>query len=254
MNIYPRMQVKVEIPEYLTVKHYLGFQYSTDITVDRDVIINTISIMTGYSVDDIREWNIEGVIQVYKALGEVIANTNPIFQPIVEVEGVLYGYQPASKMKLGEYIDLDNLSKDIQKNLSDIVAILYRPIENHKLKSLEFKVKNTWKYIYSNQPENLFKYYTVEKYNSDNRKIKAPEMNDFPAALALGALSFFLLSGAQSLKSSQTFSHPNHKLRREMMMKNLENQFLNTMGGFTAFTNYHKVQSYKSQEISHCLI
>jgi len=248
------MQIEVKIPEYLTVKHYLGFQMSTDINTDRDAIINTVSVMTEHSIDDIREWNIEGLVQVYKALGDVITDTKPIFYPIVEVDGILYGFQPASKMKLGEYIDLENLSKDIQKNLPEIIALLYRPIESHRLNSLEFKVKNTWKYIYSNQPENLFKYYTLEKYNVDVRKIKATDMNNFPAALALGAISFFLLSGAQSLKNSQTSSHPDRKLKREKMMNNLESQFLNIMDGSLHSMNYHKVPSYKSQEISHSLI
>ena len=248
------MQIEVKIPEYLTIEHYLGFQMSTDINTDRDAIIKTVSVMTGYSVDDIREWNIEGLVQVYKALGDIIADTKPIFYPIVEVEGVLYGFQPPSKMKLGEYIDLENLSANKQKNLPEIIALLYRPIESHRLKSLEFKIKNTWKYIYSNQPENLFKYYTLEKYDVDVRKIKSEEMKNFPAALALGAISFFLLSGAQSLKDIQTSSHPDRKLKREKMMKDLESQFLNIMDGYTHFMNYHKVPSYKSQEISHSLI
>jgi hypothetical protein len=248
------MQIKVEIPEYLTVKHYLGFQFIDDFTNDRDVIINTISIMTGYSIDDIREWNIEGLIQVYKALANVTADTNPIFYPVVEVEGKLYGFQPPSKMSVGEYIDLDNLSKDIQNNLPEIVAILYRPITEHKLSSLEYKLKNTWKYVYSNQPENLFKYYTISKYNSEQRKIDAREMENFPATLALGALSFFLLSATQSLKSSPIFSHPDHKLKTTKMMKSLERQYRNIMGGFTTSTNYHKVPSFKSQEISHSSI
>lgn len=248
------MKIEVQIPEYLTLKHYLGFQFVSDVVTDRNNIINTVSVMTGYSTEEIRDWDINGLIQVYKALGDVMADTNPIFYPVVEVEGVLYGYQPTSKMKVGEYVDLENLAKDIQKNLYQIIALLFRPIESHELNSLTFKIKNTWKYVYSNQPENLFKYYTIEKYDSDKRKLDAEKMADFPAALALGALSFFLLSGAQSLKSSPIFSQTSRKSKREKMMNNLEYQFKNTMGGSTPFTNYHKVPSYKSQVISQSLI
>jgi hypothetical protein len=206
--------------------------------------------MTGYSVDEIRDWNIEGLVQVYNELAKVTSDTNPIFYPIVEVEGTLYGFQPPSKMTVGEYIDLENLTKDIQKNFTDIVAILYRPIVDHKVNSLEFKIKNTWKYVYSNKPENLFKYYTVEKYDSDKRVEYAKGMLQFPANLALGALSFFLLSGTISLKNTQMSSHPDQKLMKKLKMKNLENQFQSIMAGSTHCTSFHKVPSYKSQVIS----
>jgi hypothetical protein len=45
--------VKVDIPNYLTIQHYLGFQLITDVKNDIDLVINTVSIMTGYPTEEI---------------------------------------------------------------------------------------------------------------------------------------------------------------------------------------------------------
>ena len=241
--------VKVDIPSYLTIKHYLGFQLITDIKNDIDLVINTVSIMTGYPVEEIRQWNIDNLVTVYKALAEVQMDTKAEFYPILEVEGTLYGFQPISKMTVGEHMDLEMLAKDPQKNLPEIIAILYRPIKEHKLKSLEFQVKSNIKALVGGS-EHLFPYYTLEPYDANQCKIDSVKMNDFPANVALGAMSFFLLTGGVSLKSSQISSRRDLK----QMMKKIEEEaklaFNNTMGGSTQYTSLHTLPSYKSQEIS----
>jgi hypothetical protein len=241
--------VKVDIPNYLTIKHYLGFQLITDVKNDIDLVINTVSIMTGHPVEEIRQWGINDLVTVYKALIEVQLDTKPEFYPILEVEGTLYGFQPISKMTVGEHMDLDRLVKDPQKNLSEIIAILYRPITEHKLRSLEFQVKSNIKALVGGS-EHIFPYYTVEKYDANQRKIDKEKILDFPASVALGAMSFFLLTGGTSLKSSQMSSPLDHK----SMMKKMEEQaklvFNNTMDGFTQYTSLRTLPSYKSQEIN----
>lgn len=242
-------QIKVDIPDYLTIKHYLGFQEITDIKHDTNLVINTISIMTGYAVEDIRQWNIEGLFTVYKALAEVQLNTKPEFYPILEVEGTLYGFQPISKMKVGEHMDLERLAKDPQKNMTEIIAILYRPIKEHKLKSFKFQVKSNIKALVGGN-EHLFPYYTVEPYDSIQRKMDAEKMLDFPASVALGAMSFFLLTGEMSLKNSRTSSHQNLKKQMLAMNKKVKSVFSNTTDGSTQYTSLQTLPSYKSQEIS----
>jgi hypothetical protein len=249
MNIYPRMQIEVKIPEYLTIKHYLGFQHITDLTNERDVIMNTISVMTGYSVEDIRNWSIDGLVQVYKALAKVQLDTKAEFYPILEVEGTLYGFQPISKMNVGEHMDLERLAKEPQKNLTEIIAILYRPITEHKLKSLEFKVKSNIKALVGGN-EHLFPYYTVEKYDATQRRIDAIKMEDFPASVALGAMSFFLLTATNSLKSIQTSSQKDLKKLMKKMSLKTKQVFNNTMDGSRQYTSLHTLPSYKSQVIS----
>jgi hypothetical protein len=241
--------VKVDIPNYLTVKHYLGFQLITDVKDNIDLVINTVSIMTGHSVEEIRQWNINDLVTVYKALVEVQLDTKPEFYPILEVEGQLYGFQPVSKMAVGEHMDLERLAKDTQKNLSEILAILYRPIKEHKLKSLEFKIKSNIKALVGGS-EHLFPYYTVESYDANQRKIDSIKMNDFPASVALGAMSFFLLSAGTSLRNSQMSSHQDQKLKMKQLMKSTKLVFNSTTDGFTQYMSLHTLPSYKSQEIS----
>jgi hypothetical protein len=241
--------VKVDIPNYLTIKHYLGFQMITDVKDDIDLVINTVSIMTGQPIDEIRQWNIDDLVTVYKALAEVQMDTKPEFYPILEVEGTLYGFQPISKMNVGEHMDLERLAKDPQKNMTEIIAILYRPISEHKLKSLEFKIKSNIKALVGGS-EHLFPYYTLEKYDATQRKIDAVKMNDFPASVALGAMSFFLLTGATSLKNSPISSHRDLKSKMLEMNKSVKSVFKNTTDGFSRYTSLQTLPSYKSQEIN----
>jgi hypothetical protein len=147
-------------------------------------------------------------------------------------------------------MDLERLSKDPKKNLTEIAAILYRPIKEHKLKSLEFQVKSNIKAIVGKN-EHIFPYYTVEKYDATQRKIDAKKMSDFPASVALGAMSFFLLTGAQSLKNTQISSQ--QILSKKQMKKtlmSLAQAFKNTMDGSTQYMSLRTLPSYKSQEIS----
>jgi len=241
--------VKVDIPNYLTIKHYLGFQMITDIKDDIDLVINTVSIMTDNPIDEIRQWGIDNLVDVYKALVEVQLEVQPEFYPILEVEGVLYGFQPISKMTIGEHMDLERLCKDPQKNLPEITAILYRPIKEHKLRSLEFQVKSNIKALVGGN-EHLFPYYTLEPYDANQRKIDKEKMLNFPASIALGAYSFFLLTGEISLENSQISSHQPLKLKEEKTITKVKSVFQNTMDGYSRYMSLQALPSYKSQEIS----
>lgn len=241
--------VKVDIPNYLTIKHYLGFQKIVDVKNDIDMVINTVSIMTEHSIEEIRQWGIDDLVTVYKALTEVQLDTKPEFYPILEVEGVLYGFQPISKMTVGEHMDLERLAKDPQKNMTEIIAIFYRPIKEHKLHSLEFQVKSNIKALVGGN-EHLFPYYTLEPYDANQRRIDAVKMEDFPASVALGAYSFFLLTGEIFLKSSPTSSPQDLKLKMKKMKNKVKLVFNNTMDGSLRYTSLRTLPSYRSQEIS----
>ena len=204
--------------------------------------------MTGHPTEEIRQWGIDDLVTVYKALAEVQLDTKAEFYPILEVEDTLYGFQPISKMTVGEHMDLEMLAKDPQKNMAEIVAILYRPIKEHKLKSLEFKVKSNIKALVGGS-EHLFPYYNVEPYDAYQRMIDKEKMKDFPASVALGAMSFFLLIAETSLKNSQTSSPQDQKLKMKAMKKKAS-LFLSTTGGSTRYTSLQTLPSFKSQEIS----
>jgi PDZ domain-containing secreted protein len=75
-------------------------------------------------------------------------------------------------------------------------------------------------------------------------------MNDFPASVALGAMSFFLLPAETSLKNSQTSSPLNHKEQMKKMSQKVKLVFNSTTGGSPQYTSLRTLPSYKSQEIS----
>jgi hypothetical protein len=132
--------------------------------------------------------------------------------------------------------------------MTEIVAILYRPIKEHKLKALEFKVKSNIKALIGGS-EHLFPYYTLESYDASQRKIDSEKMKDFPASVALGAMSFFLLTAETSIRNSQISSPQDQKLKMEAMKKKAS-LFLSTTDGSLRYTSLQTLPSFNSQEIN----
>jgi hypothetical protein len=155
------------------------------------------------------------------------------------------------KMLLDEYIDLDMLSKDVDRNINDILAILYRPITVNKMNTGTFVLKNTVK-VLKNKVENGFDYYEIEKYDNFIREERSPQYDNFPASMALGALGFFLDSKLSLLKST-AFYFP----QWESMMSEVKNKkgkmrraLERITVGYMSSTNLLKVPSYNSQAIN----
>ena len=153
-------------------------------------------------------------------------------------------------MNLGEYIDLDTLSKDSEKNLTSILAILYRPITNNKIKEGQFILKSTIKAM-KYEVENIFDYYEVEDYDVGVRKQRTSDFEEFPLDIAMGALGFFLYISAMLLTNSQIYSLKSIEeiVKKEMnKLTKRKRALLNTMAGFTHSTNLLKRKSYQSLE------
>ena len=98
------------------------------------------------------------------------------FIEFIELDGVRYGFHPnLAKVTVGEFADLEMLTKDTTKNLAAICGILYRPvIEEHA------------------------GFYAIEPYDGEDR---GAIFTEAPASLALGALGFFL-SAALKLQTT----------------------------------------------------
>jgi hypothetical protein len=236
----------ITIPEYLMVKHHRTFNMLSTLD-ETDRMIAIISSVVGESVDDVMTWSLPSIMDVYKRIAEVITNNNQTFHPIIEWNGQLYGFKNMSKMQLDEYIDIDNLTKDTDRNLNEILAVLYRPITRNDVNTGKFIYKSTIKAL-KYEVENVFDYYDVEKYDSDKRKIKAPEFDNFPLDIALGALGFFL--GTKAMLLNDTLSSF-HKIQMDKVKKKMTKRkfrLLSTTVGFIHSMNLQKVPSYQSPE------
>jgi hypothetical protein len=102
-------------------------------------------------------------------------------------------------MTLGEYVDLENLSKNPNENLSEIMALLYREVTDNKFDTFKWKLKSRVK-LAIGKTEDLFKYYKIKPYNSSERAIDADVFEAFPVQYILGALFFFYADKNRILK------------------------------------------------------
>jgi|TARA_R110001599_G_scaffold110550_2_gene274496 hypothetical protein len=97
---------------------------------------------------------------------------------IIEIEGKRYGFHPnLDDITLGEYADIETFIKnDIDKNLPELMAVLYRPIVEEKNDI-----------------------YIIEAYDG-NISIRAEAMRKMPAEQVQSALVFFYNLGNELLK------------------------------------------------------
>lgn len=240
-------KIDITLPAYLTLKQYKAMDrvYSLE---DNLQVLHTISAVSGIEINEVKSWDIPTITAVWKTIKQILDESQDIeFYPVLEFEGTTYGFTPMSKMSLAEYIDIDNLAKDKMANLNEIVSILYRPIKSHTIKGMKFKTKSSLKLIFTKESsEHLMDYYEVEDYDNELRKKQAKLFDEFPASVALGALSFFLGVGNLSSLDSLTSTAQMSKQMRKHLMRNEIEAYKNIMGGLTRYMSWEKLPSFKS--------
>ena len=179
---------KLKIPEYLSIDIYQQLQNLEHLS-ELGKLIEAIHVFTGIDRDELKTWDITDLGRVAKDYCAV--DTKEQFYPLMKLDGKNYGYADISTMSLGEFIDLENLCKKPNENLHEIMAVLYREVESHKFDSLIWNVKHNVQ-IQKKKVDNVFKWYKIREYNSNDRAVDSKMMKELPVSLALGALSFFL--------------------------------------------------------------
>ena len=237
------MKYKIEIPEYLSIGEYQKLS-SLDHLTDLEKTMEIVHTITTIDKDILSKWTPNQLSNIGESVLNLMEFDSATFYPIIEFNNVLYGYRPISKMTLGEYIDLERLSKEPNTNLHEIIAIIYRPIIKDKTQSLKFKLINGHK-IAKGTAENLFKYYEIEEYNSNDRGVNAEKMLEFPVSFALGAMSFFLGVGTKLSSSTNKYLRPTEKMT---ITKEMNNLILSIGDGLAQYTHFQKPISYQSQE------
>lgn len=239
-------QIKVDIPEYLTIRQYQALQKYKNIDTKFEKLVKVVSTFTDLSYDEIRNLPPGTITKIYKDINKLSDHEDTFFA-ICEFKGTVLGYQDIKASSLGSYIDLENLSKEgLDENLHKIAALLYRPITKNTLGGYKWTVKNTIK-IANNSIENVFDYYDIEEYNSDKRKEREKDFLDFPIHILLGALGFFLGSASMYL-ANIAFSQD--KSISQQMMKTTEKKILQGLSlsigdGLQLYTNSQKQMYFK---------
>ncbi len=135
----------------------------------------TIAALSNIPKDLIKQLELKDVAVIMSKLSELQAKQDSSLKRIVEVNGKRYGFHPnLDEITLGEYADIETMIKnDIEKNMPEVMAILYRPIveENNDV-------------------------YTIEAYDG-NISIRAEEMKKMSAEQVQSALVFFYHLGKE---------------------------------------------------------
>lgn len=213
------MKVKITIPDYVTVEQY---QQLVDIEhlTELQKMIKYVSVLSGVDEQEIKTWNHLGIVDIYKDLVKTL-EAKEEFHPIFEYEGQLFGFANINKQSLGQYVDLENLAKDPNKNLHEMMAILYRPIKKHNFKNLIWKKLHGWM-VKKGKVDNIFKHYSLKQYTSEDRFEAGEMFKQMPFNFALGALAFFLGSAngylSNTLPSSTLLER---ETKNEMLVLNL---------------------------------
>ncbi len=216
----------ITIPEYLSIEKYQRLQNLEHLS-DLGKLVETIAVFTDIPSDEIKTWALPDLGKVAKDFSDKIDTTSQ-FYPIWQHEGVNYGYADISTMSLGEFVDLESLCKKPTENLHEIMAVLYRPIESHRFDSLKWKARHNVQ-LMQKKVDNVFKWYKLKEYDSNNRHVDSEVMKSLPAGFALGALSFFL--GTANLCSINTLNSLKTIQDREILIKKLNQQTWEALTG-----------------------
>jgi len=241
-------QLTLHIPSYLTVGQYMEMSnYKGDSKFGK--LVHTVSSLTGKEKEEVRSWDMNSLIKIANKYSE-IADHDGEFHSIIEWDGQLFGYASMQQATIGEYMDLEKLAMDLEKNLHKVAAILYRPITKHRFESLSFKYKQTIKML-NNSVENVFDWYTLEKYDADTRRDREDKFKQFPAHILLGAISFFLSTASLYLANIQYSGKAITKTMLESMTDQImANLSENIGGGSGLFTTSLNPIYYQLQETS----
>jgi len=134
---------------------------------------NTIEALSDIPKRLVQELALSDVVAIMDKVGELQAKQDTSLKRLIEINGIEYGFHPdLSEITLGEYADIEQFIKNgIDKQLPELMAVLYRPIKEKKNDI-----------------------YIVEPYNGDIR-LRSEEMKQMSAEQVQSALVFFYTLG-----------------------------------------------------------
>lgn len=207
-------------------------------------IVQTVVATTEHTEEEVLTWKVPDMVKVFKGIAGLFQDVGSSFYPVFEFKGIQYGFQPISKMSLGEWMDLDRRLEDPMGNIEEILAILYRPIKTHKFNDRVWKTTSYIKRLVG-ASDDLFKLYEVEDYDTETREWRTDIFKDLPIEYALGALSFFLQFGLRLQRDLLQSSPTLEPEMREMMTSQITQalQSLDSMDGSIYYETWIQEES-----------
>lgn len=159
----------------------------------------TIAALSTIPKQLIKQLELKDIAAIMSKLSEFQQQQNSSLKRIIEIDGKRYGFHPdLDSITLGEWADLETFIKqDIEKNLPEVMAILYRPITEETDSGV----------------------YTIAAYDG-NITIRAEQMKKMSAEQVQSALVFFWHLGNVLLMTLPSFLMERLK---EMKMQSQQN-------------------------------
>lgn len=132
--------------------------------------VASITALSDMPKDLISELSLFDVATLMSKLADIQSRASSDLKNEITVDGKTYGYHPnLSEITLGEYADIERCITDgVEDNLVEVMAILYRPIVERK-----------------------GRFYTIEKYDTESKKLREQDFKNMPAETVESALVFF---------------------------------------------------------------
>ena len=135
----------------------------------------TIAALSNIPKQLVKELALSDVAVIMSRIAELQQKQDTNLKRIIEIEGVEYGFHPdLDSITLGEYADIETFIKGgMEKNLPEIMAVLYRPIKEKKNDI-----------------------YIIDAYDG-NIRLRTEEMKKMSAQQVQSALRFFFVLGKE---------------------------------------------------------
>jgi len=135
----------------------------------------TIAALSNIPKQLVKELALSDVAVIMSRIAELQQKQDTKLKKIIEIDGIEYGFHPdLDSITLGEYADLETFIKGgIEKNLPEVMAVLYRPIKEKKNDI-----------------------YIIDAYDG-NIRLRTEEMKKMSAQQVQSALVFFYTLGKE---------------------------------------------------------
>tara|TARA_R110002020_G_scaffold424388_2_gene633579 strand:- start:12491 stop:13096 length:606 start_codon:yes stop_codon:yes gene_type:complete len=188
--------MKVKIKKKAETKEFEAITSWSDVTLDKwlklvDIdknstsqeALQTIKELTNIPEDLIKELSISDVSVIMEHFTKLQSQVDTQLKNIIEIDGQEYGFHPKlNDITLGEYADIETMIvHGLEKNLPDLMAILYRPVTEKKNGK-----------------------YTIEAYDGEIA-MRAEEMRKMSAQEVQNAMVFFWTFAMDLLKIMPSF-------------------------------------------------